>query len=107
VATTKTRRRSRYKDEVAADYIRRRRVHAGLSRNEFANVIKQRAIKEGVPPRRARISPDLIRLVEETGHEPGPQVKFLIALYLEKQVGHIWERDYLASFDGPMEAAAA
>jgi hypothetical protein len=106
VARTIDKRKSRYKDRDAADYIRRWRVNQGLTRAAFVNLATQRGIAAGYAPGRVKVSPDALRIVEETGHEPGPRIKFAIGLVIGKRPGQIWKRDALEVFDGPMEIAA-
>lgn len=83
------------KDKAAADLIRRLRTAEGLSPEAFAVAIRDRAVKDGFSAARVSVSGDTIRLIERDGREPGPRVKFAIALYFGLKPGHIWKRDAL------------
>lgn len=96
-------RRSRHRDEDAADLLRKLMVSEGLSPERLSPLIKAKGVQAGYAPSRVRVSPDTLRLIL-TGHEPGPRVKFAVALYFGLKPGDIWERD---KFELPVLRAAA
>lgn len=83
------------KDKEAADLIRRLRTNEGLSPEELAQAIRDKAAQAKLPASKVSISGDTIRLLERLHREPSPRVKFALAFYFDLKPGHIWKRDAL------------
>lgn len=83
------------RDPEAADIIRRLRVNEGFGRDSFVHAIRAKGVKAGYDAARFAVSADTIRLIEETGREPVPRIKFAIAFYFDLRPGQIWKRDSL------------
>lgn len=94
------------RDLDAANLIRALRVNrTGLSPEQICPHIRAKGVESGFTADRVTVSPAEIRLIERTGHIPGPRVKFALALYFGLQPGHIWKADSFALPD--LERTAA
>lgn len=87
------------KDKDAADLIRRLRVNEGLSPEELAQAVRDKAVQAKLPASKVSLSGDTIRLLERHHREPSPRVKFALSFYFDLRPGHIWKRDALPELE--------
>jgi DNA-binding XRE family transcriptional regulator len=83
------------RDRDAADTIRRLRTDRGLSRRDLSYAVREHGVRAGFDAGRVSVSEETIYLIETTYREPGPRIKFALALFFDRRPGQIWKRDAL------------
>jgi hypothetical protein len=94
------------KDKAAGELLRRLRTDQGHSPETLATAVRDKGIAGGYSAARVTVSGDLIRLIERTGHEPGPRIKFALAFYFDYRPGQIWKHDALVELPPPAAVPA-